>query len=79
MVGIGNQAGDEINEEIEGATMPGMLNLTDVFELVIDGFDDGSFAQQNLVKQLNEGVFHILSALGNQLKTLLKEGLKQRL
>jgi len=26
--------------------MAGMLDLTDVFELVIDGLDDGSFAQK---------------------------------
>lgn len=54
MVRIGNQAGDEIDEKVEGATMPGMLNLTDVFELVIDRFDDGSFAQQNLLLNLSE-------------------------
>ena len=41
---IGNQACDQVDQEVDGAAMAGMLDLTDVFELIIDGLDDGSLA-----------------------------------
>ena len=33
---IGNEPCDQIHEEVDGTAMAGMLDLTDVFELVID-------------------------------------------
>ena len=38
---IRDQATDQVDEEIGGAAMAGMLDLRDIFELVVDGFDDG--------------------------------------
>lgn len=43
---VGNQATDDIDHKVDGAAMPRMLNLGDVFELVNDGFDKGAFASQ---------------------------------
>ena len=39
-----NQPGDQVDEKIDRAAMARMLNLADVLELIIDRFDDGSFA-----------------------------------
>lgn len=44
-----NEPRDQVDQEIDGAAMAGMLNLTDVFELIRDGFDDGAFAEKELV------------------------------
>ena len=41
---IGNQACDQVDQEVDGAAMARMLDLRDVFELISDGLDDGSFA-----------------------------------
>ena len=41
---IGDQPTDHIDEKIGWTPMATMFDLRDVFELVIDGFDDGSFA-----------------------------------
>ena len=41
---VGDQPCDQVDQEVDGAAMAGVLNLTDVFELIIDGLDDGSFA-----------------------------------
>jgi hypothetical protein len=57
--------------------MAGVLDLRDVFQLVIDGLDDRAFTQQQLVKQRQQLVFHILTQLGNQLHTLLPELCKE--
>ena len=50
--------------------MPGMLNLTNVFEWVIDRFNHGSFAQEKLIHAGHQAVGHVLAALGNQLQSL---------
>jgi hypothetical protein len=41
---VGDEACDQIDQEVDGAAMARMLNLTDIFELIGDGFDDGTFA-----------------------------------
>ena len=46
---IGDQPGEQINQEIDGTAMTRMFNLRNVFQLVIDRFDEGAFAQQEFV------------------------------
>ncbi len=41
---VGDEPRDQIDQEVDGAAMARMLNLTDVFELIGDGLDDGAFA-----------------------------------
>jgi hypothetical protein len=41
---VGDEACDQIDQEVDGAAMARMLNLTDVFELIGDGPGDGTFA-----------------------------------
>ena len=48
--GVSHQPSDPIDKEVEWAAMAGMLDLRDVFELVIDGLDDRAVAQQPLIK-----------------------------
>jgi hypothetical protein len=69
-IGIGNQTSEQIDQKVEATAMTRMLNLIDVFELVIDRFDRGSFAQQNLAHELDEAIFHVLTPPRNQLQTL---------
>ena len=57
--------------------MASMLNLGDIFELVIDGLDNEALAQQEFVLKNNQLVFHIGPQVGNQLDTLLEQGLEQ--
>lgn len=59
--------------------MTRMLNLRNVLELVIDGLNNCALAKQNFVNQLDQTVFHIFLALGNQLQTLFIELFKQLL
>src|SRR5436305_15041552 len=61
--------------------MTSMLNLGNVLELVIDGLNNGAFAQQELVVQADEHIPHIFAQPSNQLQAsgvekLLKERLR---
>ena len=79
---IGDEARDQVDQEVDGATMAGMLDLRDVFELIGDGLDDGSFAQQELVGPVQQPVVHLFTQLGDELKPvgdqqLLGQGLRE--
>jgi hypothetical protein len=39
MIGIGDQAREQIHQKVETTAVSGMLNLADVLELVIDQFN----------------------------------------
>ena len=48
---VGNQPCDQVDQEVDGATMARMLDLRDVFELISDGLDDGSFSEKEFAHQ----------------------------
>ena len=45
LIRIGNQAGDEIDQEGSDTAVTGVVDLGDVFELIVDRFNQGAFAQ----------------------------------
>jgi len=59
--------------------MAGVFNLAPVLELVVNRFNQCPLAQQNLVNQLDQSVFHVLFGLGDELPTALVQRLKQGL
>lgn len=75
---VGNQPGDQMSHEIDGAAMTGVFNLRDVLELINDGFNDGALTQQQLVAQQHQLVFHVGLELGDQFDPLLAQLLPQR-
>ncbi len=80
---VGDEACDQIDEEVDGTAMARMLNLRDVFELIGDGFDDGAFAQEELVGPIEQAVVHLLTQFGDELEPLgdqqvLREGQRER-
>ncbi len=50
MVGVGDQARDQIDKEVEGTAVSHMLDLAEVFEWVIDRLDHRVFVQQDFVE-----------------------------
>jgi hypothetical protein len=67
---VGDQPCDQVDQEVDGAAMARMLDLADVFELIGDGFDDGAFAQEELVRPVKQPVVHLFAQLGDELKPL---------
>lgn len=79
LMAIGNQATDEIDQKVERAAMVGVFDQKDVVELVVDGFADGTMAQQQLVGQRHQAVLHPLFEFGDELHTLFEQLLEHKL
>jgi hypothetical protein len=49
LMAVGKKPGNQMNDKIGGTTMTRMLDLRNILELVNDGLDNRSLAQQELV------------------------------
>ena len=56
-----DQPSDQVDECVDGASVSGVLNLADVFELVIDGFNQGPLPEKDFVHQVQQLGFHVLA------------------
>ncbi len=56
-----------------------MLNLGDIFQLVIDGLNNGSLTQHQLIEDIHQLVFHVLANLGYKLYIIIEQKVKQGL
>jgi hypothetical protein len=65
---IGDESCDQIDQEVDGTAMARMLDLAAIFELIRDGLDDGAFAQEELVRPLEQAVVHLLTQLGDEVQ-----------
>ena len=70
---VGDEAGDEIDEEVDRAAMPSVLDLADVFQLIVDGLDDRPLAQEQLVRHGQQTVAHVLAERGDETQSLAHE------
>ena len=61
LVTVGNEARQQMDHEIVGTAMAGVLNLTHILELVVDGFDQRPFAQEQLVAQVHQPIVHVFA------------------
>ena len=59
--GEGNQPSDQVDECVDVASMSGVLNLADVFELVIDVFNQGSLPKEDFIYEVHQLGFHVLA------------------
>jgi len=50
-----------------------VFNLLNILELIVDGFDNGTLAQDEFIEQGEKLVVHVASDLGDQLQTLIPE------
>ena len=51
--------------------MARVLDLTDIFQLVVDRFNDRSFPQQYPIENWHQPIFHVFSTPSNQLQPSL--------
>ncbi len=56
---ISNQATKQVDQEVDRTAMARMLDLRNVLELINNRFHDGAFAQEKLIQEGHEFVFHI--------------------
>ena len=58
-----DEACDQIDQKVDRTAMARMFDLTDVFELIVDGPGDGAFAEKELVGPLEQAVLHLAGAV----------------
>lgn len=56
---IGNQATQEIDQEVDGTALARMFDLRNVFELGDNGFCNCRLAQQEFVHQRHQSILHV--------------------
>ena len=54
-----------------------MFNLTDIFEKIIDAFNDSTLAKKNFVGHVHELVLHVFPELGDKVNAVGVELFKQ--
>lgn len=70
---VGCQARHQVDREAGNRPMSGVFDLRHVLQLVVDGLDQCSFAQENLVSDSHNLSLHIVLQLCNQLNTIHEE------
>ena len=58
---VGDQPSDQVNECVGRTSVSGVLNLADVFELLIDGFNQGPLPEEDFVHEVQQLGFHLLT------------------
>lgn len=71
LLGVGNQAGDEIDKKVGAAAVAGVFNLGDILELVSDGLGNETFACQQLVLERDESIAHVFAKRCDHMKGFL--------
>jgi len=75
LVAIGNQASEQVDEEVEWTAVTRVLDLADILELIDDGLDEGALAQEQLVGVGQDDVAPVLAQLGDEPEALREEEL----
>ena len=74
---VGKKSSNQMDDKIGGTAVTRMLNLRNILELVNNGLNDRSFAQQQFVRKGHKMIFHVLAQSGDELEPLFKEQLRQ--
>ena len=73
---VSSDSRENVDNEVVERAVPGMLNLHDVLQLVVDSLNDGPLAQQNLVLRTHEHVPRIVAHARDKLYSVDEEHLE---
>ena len=59
--------------------MPGVFDLRDVFELVVDRLNDGTLPRHDLIEQRHQFVLHVRLQFSDELKVFGKQRIEELL
>lgn len=65
-MGVSDPGGQDIDHGVDDTAVAGVLDLLDVLELIVDDFDDGALAQQQLIHYGHQFVVPVLTNFGDQ-------------
>jgi hypothetical protein len=75
---ICSQSRNQVHDKVVHGAMTGMLYLTDVFQFIIDCFDNRTFAKHYSVIKAHQTVFHIAFDTCYQMNAIIEKHLKKR-
>jgi hypothetical protein len=73
LMAVGDEAGEQMDEEVHRAAMAGVLDLADVLELVVDGLDERALAQGEPVGEIHQDIAHVLAQFRDEADTAVEE------
>ncbi len=73
---IGDQPTEQVHHEVVDTAMARVFDLGNILQLIKDGLDEGSLAQQDLVGERQQAIFHMGFEFRDQLES---EGVPQLL
>jgi hypothetical protein len=73
LAAIGDEAREQVDEEIERAAVARVLDLADVLELVNNRLDERPLAQQEPIGELEELLAHVLAQFGDEAQSVGEE------
>lgn len=74
---VGNKSAEQIDPEVHWTTVPGMLDLLLILQLVVDGLDDASSSEHQFVHEREQSVLHVPLDARDELGSLPPECRKQ--
>src|SRR5579863_7789540 len=75
---IGKQSSNQMDDKIDRTAVVRMFFLGNILELVNDTLNDGSFAQQEFIREVQKLVLHVFAHFRDEVKTLFKEQAHER-
>jgi hypothetical protein len=74
---IGDYRGYHVDDAVDRATVASVLDLTDIFQLIVHALDQRPLAQQEFIEKWHQLVLHITLQFGNSLQTFCPSLLEQ--
>jgi len=72
---VGNEAREQVDQEIVRTAMARVLDLADVLELIEDRLDERPLAEEEAIGEGQQEVAHVLAQFGDEAQPLLQEEL----
>jgi hypothetical protein len=73
LLAVGDEAGEQVDDEIERTAMTCVFDLTHILELIDDGLDEGALAWEQPVGEVETLIAHVFAQFGDEAQPLLKE------
>jgi hypothetical protein len=66
LVRVRHQGSQDIDHGVNDAAIPGVIDLLDILELIVNSLNDRALAQQEFIGQGHEFIAHVLADFSDQ-------------
>jgi hypothetical protein len=67
----------QVYQKVYRTAAPGMFNLADVFQFIVNCFNNRAFPEKYFIPDAHQAIFHIAFDTGNQVQSILKKQFAQ--